>query len=42
MIDVGNMPDKARQYLEQPKYEVQQKRVPNKDGAGNSVADSVP
>ena len=34
MIDVGNMPPhKARQYLEQVKYEVQQKRVPNKDGA---------
>jgi len=42
MIDVGNMPPhKARQYLEQIKYEVQQKRVPNKDGAGNSVADSA-
>ena len=42
MIDVGNMPPhKARQYLEQIKSEVQQKRVPNKDGAGNSVADSA-
>ena len=42
MIDVGNMPPhKARQYLEQIKYEVQQKRVPNKDSSGNSVADSA-
>jgi hypothetical protein len=41
-IDVGNMPPhKARQYLEQVKYEVQQKRVPNKNGAGGSVADAA-
>ena len=43
-IDVGNMPPhKARQYLEQVKYEVQQKRVPgkSKDGSGASVADSA-
>ena len=40
-IDVGNMPPhKARQYLEQVKYEVQQKRVPNKKTDGTSVADS--
>ena len=41
-IDVGNMPPhKARQYLEQVKYEVQQKRVPNKKSDGTSVADSA-
>jgi len=40
-IDVGNMPPhKARQYLEQVKYEVQQKRVPNQNGGG-SVADAA-
>lgn len=40
-IDVGNMPPhRARQYLEQVKYEVQQKRVPGKNGEGQSVADS--
>jgi len=42
MIDVGNMPPhKARQYLEQVKYEVQQKRVPNQGPDGSSVADSA-
>ena len=42
MIDVGNMPPhKARQYLEQVKYEVQQKRVPNKKGDGGNVADAA-
>lgn len=41
-IDVGNMPPhKARQYLEQVKYEVQQKRVPGKSKDGGSVADSA-
>ena len=41
-IDVGNMPPhKARQYLEQVKYEVQQKRVPNKKGDGSSVSDAA-
>ena len=40
-IDVGNMPPhKARQYLEQVKYEVQQKRMPSKNSKGQSVADS--
>jgi hypothetical protein len=40
-IDVGNMPPhKAKQYLEQVKYEVQQKRVPNKKGNGGSVTDA--
>lgn len=41
-IDVGNMPPhKARQYLEQVKYEVQQKRIPGKNSKGQSVADSA-
>ena len=41
-IDVGNMPPhKAQQYLERVKYEVQQKRVPNKKSDGTSVADSA-
>ena len=41
-IDVGNMPPhKARQYLEQIKYEVQQKRVPNKNKAGENVIDAA-
>ena len=41
-IDVGNMPPhKARQYLEQVKYEVQQKRVPNKDKSGSNVVDAA-
>jgi hypothetical protein len=40
-IDVGNMPPhKAKQYLEQVKYEVQQKRVPNKRSDGSSVVDA--
>ena len=42
MIDVGNMPPhKAQQYLERVKYEVQQKRVPNKNKDGNNVADAA-
>lgn len=42
MIDVGNMPPhKARQYLEQVKYEVQQKRVPGRNSEGNAIADSA-
>lgn len=41
-IDVGNMPPhKARQYLEQVKYEVQQKRVPNKNKDGQNVVDAA-
>ena len=41
-IDVGNMPPhKAQQYLERVKYEVQQKRIPNKTGGGQNVADSA-
>jgi hypothetical protein len=40
-IDVGNMPPhKARQYLEQVKYEVQQKRVPARNKNGASVVDA--
>lgn len=41
-IDVGNMPPhKARQYLEQVKYEVQQKRIPSKNKDGQTIADSA-
>ena len=41
-IDVGNMPPhKAQQYLERVKYEVQQKRIPNKTGGGQDIADSA-
>jgi len=41
-IDVGNMPPhRAKQYLEQVKYEVQQKRIPGKNDSGQSVADSA-
>ena len=41
-IDVGNMPPhKAQQYLEKIKYEVQQKRVPNKKNDGSNVADAA-
>ena len=41
-IDVGNMPPhKAQQYLERVKYEVQQKRVPNKNKDGQNVADAA-
>jgi len=42
MIDVGTMPpNKAAQYLERIRYEVQQKRIPSRDGGGNSIADSA-
>ena len=41
-IDVGNMPaHQARQYLEQVKYEVKQKRIPNQTADGKSIADSA-
>lgn len=41
-IDVGSMPpNKAQQYLERVKYEVQQKRIPSRDGGGQSVVDSA-
>lgn len=40
-IDTGNMPPhKARQYLEQVKYEVQQKRVPAKNKNGSTIVDA--
>lgn len=41
-IDVGTMPpNKASQYLERIKYEVQQKRVPSRTGGGQNVQDST-
>lgn len=41
-IDVGNMPpNKAAQYLERIRYEVQQKRIPSRTGGGESIADSA-
>lgn len=41
-IDVGSMPpNKAQQYLERIRYEVQQKRIPSRTGGGGNVADST-
>lgn len=41
IIDTGNLPpNKAQQVLERVKYEVQQKRIPNKTGGGANVVDS--
>ncbi len=41
-IDVGTMPpNKASQYLDRIRYEVQQKRMPSKTGGGTSVTDST-
>ena len=41
-IDVGTMPpNKAQQYLERVKYEVQQKRIPSRTGGGANVMDST-
>lgn len=41
-IDVGTMPpNKASQYLERIRYEVQQKRIPSRTGGGTNVADST-
>jgi len=41
-IDVGTMPpNKAAQYLERIKYEVQQKRIPSRTGGGGNVTDST-
>ncbi len=41
-IDVGTMPpNKASQYLERIKYEVQQKRIPSRTGGGANVTDST-
>ncbi len=40
-IDVGTMPpNKAAQYLERIRYEVQQKRIPSRTGGGQNIADS--
>lgn len=42
MIDTGTLPpNKARQFIEQLKYDVQQKRIPNRSGGGNNVVDSA-
>lgn len=39
-IDVGTMPpNKAQAYLERVKYEVQQKRIPSRNGQGGNVTD---
>ena len=41
-IDVGTMPpNKAQQYLERVRYEVQQKRIPSRTGGGSQVTDST-
>lgn len=41
-IDVGTMPpNKAQQYLERIRYEVQQKRIPSRTGGGQSIVDSA-
>jgi len=41
-IDVGTMPpNKAAQYLERIRYEVQQKRIPSRTGGGANVVDST-
>lgn len=41
-IDVGTMPpNKAHQYVERVKYEVQQKRIPSRNGGGTSIVDST-
>lgn len=41
-IDVGTMPpNKASQYLERIRYEVQQKRIPSRTGGGANVTDST-
>lgn len=41
-IDVGTMPpNKAQQYLERIRYEVQQKRIPSRTGGGANVTDST-
>lgn len=41
-IDVGTMPpNKAAQYLERVRYEVQQKRIPSRTGGGSTITDSA-
>lgn len=40
-IDTGTMPpNKAAQYLERVRYEVQQKRIPSRTGGGQNITDS--
>ena len=40
-IDTGTMPpERAQQYLERIRYEVQQKRIPSRTGGGENVMDS--
>lgn len=40
-IDTGNLPpNKAQQYLERVKYDVQQKRIPNRTGGGQNIVDA--
>jgi hypothetical protein len=41
-IDVGTMPpNKAQQFLERVRYEVQQKRIPSRTGGGSNIIDST-
>lgn len=41
-IDVGDMPPmQAQQHLEQVKYNMQQKRIPSKDGMGGNITDAA-
>lgn len=41
-IDVGQMPpNKAKQHLEQVKYDIQQKRIPSRSGGGSSMTDAT-
>lgn len=41
-IDVGSMPpNRANQYLERIRYEVQQKRIPSRTGSGGNTMDST-
>lgn len=41
-IDIGTMPpNKAQQYLERIKHEVQQKRIPSRTGGGQNIVDSA-
>ena len=41
-IDTGTMPpQKAQQYLERVRYEVQQKRIPSRTGGGENIMDSA-
>lgn len=41
-IDVGTMPpNKAAQYLERVRYEVQQKRIPSRTGGGDNITDAA-